>query len=130
MVAIHRTKSFSRHFRLKYVIVCLIVAIALFSLVNQDLNYELGFPIETDDFLDENVRAMKRWKRQLESSCQRAIDSIDGNVTSAHLEVKEQLEAQALQRLDIPNITSVQPIVDRAPYKYCKHVFIDLGTNR
>jgi hypothetical protein len=82
--------------------------------------------------LDLEAREMQIWRLQLQTECQNFLQSIpSGNITPAHLEHKAQMESEALGRMSIPDLTSLAMEGEGSPnYQYCKHVFIDLGTNR
>lgn len=137
MVAIHRDKT--SNFRLKHVVSCFIFFIVVLLIFPSDRSYYIGSPVGHQDFVttresrDSDVQAMKNWRNDLKRACQNFIDEHiqGGNITGSHLQVKEKLEAEALRSLYIPDASTLTPSPNkRRPYKFCKHVFVDLGTNR
>ena len=83
--------------------------------------------------LDSETRAMRIWRLQLQKECQDFLQSIPrgNNITESHLNHKAQIESKALQRISISDAIKLPVGGGYSPdYQYCKHVFIDLGTNR
>lgn len=143
MVSIRRQHSFDfRRVRLKTVLPCLVLSVVVFELVSpngpSNYNLQLGLPTSPYTFenaiekqlLDPNVQAMRNWRTHLGVSCQNFLANLEGNISETQLQVKENLEAEALEALSIPDPSMLSPDLNRTPYKFCKHVFIDLGTNR
>jgi hypothetical protein len=92
-------------------------------------------PNETHSLLkDREEEDMRRWRLQLEASCQQFLQTIPSNtnLSRVHLDHKQQLESDALGRMVIPDReTALQHAVEqRDEFIFCSNVFIDLGTNR
>jgi hypothetical protein len=77
-----------------------------------------------------SLESMSKWRNQLRSACEMFVHTIQGNITEAHLQQKEEIEASALKRLHVPDPDALHHVPKLQPYKFCKHVLIDLGTNR
>ena len=102
-----------------------------------ELNYDgtILAPNETHSLLkDREEEDMRRWRLQLEASCQQFLQTIPSNtnLSRVHLDHKQQLESDALGRMVIPDReTALQHAVEqRDEFIFCSNVFIDLGTNR
>lgn len=121
-----------------FLVVLVIVFAAIFGLgrTNSALSQ---VTLETSDqkvlsnvlLVDPEMQAMRDWRHALQSSCTQFLNSIgEANITNAHLETKEVLEAQALNRLAISEQDSLVIDSNRPKYQFCQHAFFDLGTNR
>jgi hypothetical protein len=77
-----------------------------------------------------SITSMKEWRTASIQTCQEFIESVSNDIDPTALEKKEQLERSLISQLTLPTKSSPQvPLVQQQPYRRCKNVFIDLGTN-
>jgi hypothetical protein len=135
MVSVRRNQGRQPSVVTPFLFIVMVVISIIFFMGGSNLDVYSGNLLAVENIqgsssLDPNTLAMRNWRRQLESACQSFLDGMDGNITESHLETKERLEAEALKLIDIPDNSSVPASSHRPPYRFCKHVFVDLGTNR
>jgi hypothetical protein len=78
-----------------------------------------------------SITSMKEWRTASIQTCQEFIVSVSNDIDPTALEKKEQLERSLISQLTLPTKSSPQiPLaIQQQPYRRCKNVFIDLGTN-
>jgi hypothetical protein len=117
-------------------ILILVAAAALishifFPVVVVDVDYGLFSLSEQTKDINKGI---KLWRLRLKLACQEVIkDGIEnGQFNETHVARKEAIEVAALNSLELPDpaTLSSQSRHNRPQYRYCKNVFIDLGTNR
>ncbi len=122
-----------------FLVVLVLVFTVLFTFTSSNEIFALNPSVSRENTaiqdalsLDLEAQTMRTWRQQLETSCQQFLRSIpSNNISQAHLVHKALLESQALQRMVIPDLeTSVHKTKTKPDYKFCSHVFLDLGTNR
>jgi hypothetical protein len=135
MVAFRR-KTYPKAMRNRYMIVgVFLVVAAIISWQGTGVEYAYSL-LQADAFKhvsvsDPDLDSMRAWKRRLESACREAIAGANGGVFSEqHIAQKEALEATALSSVYAPDTFTLSSSTSQPPYRYCKHVFVDLGTNR
>ena len=78
---------------------------------------------------DANEQTMNVWRTEVEQNCKTVLENnnkMDGPVPRKQ---KEELEREALSKIVFPpSVTGALPS-GHQPYKFCRNVFIDLGTN-
>jgi hypothetical protein len=141
MVSIHKGRGVSKQGSVSsyFLVVLTLVFLLLFGFAPTNDRWTSNPALTLDSAtiqdvlsLDLEARAMRIWRLKLQAECQTFLQSIpSGNISRAHLEQKAEIESEALTRMSIPDPTTL-PMAggDKTNYQHCKHVFIDLGTNR
>jgi hypothetical protein len=79
--------------------------------------------------LARNSQQIQEWRSQTETSCRNVMSTNNNKDTPTAREGKEQVEREAVSKLQFPLSVAGSLPADHQPYQYCRNVFIDLGTN-
>lgn len=96
--------------------------------LNVDASYLRASGISSFDSLVNAVK-MSTWKSETETACTAMMAETNKKDSKDARLQKERVERDAMAKFTFPGDTRSTVPPNHQPYKYCRNVFIDLGTN-